>query len=390
MKNNNLKNSLLLFIIAFVSTEIVLGQKFEFKINVDNKEREFIVSKPETASGSNGYPVVFMLHGTSGDGEKFYNISGWKELGEKEKVLTVFPSSLRYCVLDKDGNRGSTTKWNNGDLYSHACPNQTLKDDVKFLRHIIDTLKQIFPINSNMIYVSGFSNGGVMAAKLSVEMQDVFSAASCTGAFMDVDDSMYVSNKIPVWNMIGTHDSMFIERSGYPYIPFNDTCLQYLRTGIHAYLGSFGLDSTYKKSSDSLTLNYRYSSPLPGEKPGLLIHTLIKGMGHQYPNGSNFEGFRSAPMLWEFFKQFSKRTTSLDNTDKKMECYPNPFYSSVEINFYTSIQSIEIYDLSGIKYYSDQSVMTNVIDLSKLPPQLYIFKFYLSNGKTHITKLLKI
>jgi hypothetical protein len=28
-------------------------------------------------------PVVFMLHGTSGGGEKFYNISGWKEVGTK-------------------------------------------------------------------------------------------------------------------------------------------------------------------------------------------------------------------------------------------------------------------------------------------------------------------
>ena len=24
-------------------------------------------------------PVAFMFHGTGGDGEKFYNISGWKE-----------------------------------------------------------------------------------------------------------------------------------------------------------------------------------------------------------------------------------------------------------------------------------------------------------------------
>lgn len=54
-------------------------------------------------------PVVFMFHGTDQNGEQFYNISGWKEVGDAQNILTVFPSALSYCVKE-DGITKSSTK----------------------------------------------------------------------------------------------------------------------------------------------------------------------------------------------------------------------------------------------------------------------------------------
>ena len=58
--------------------------KKHFAVNVDGDIREYYVHIPTGYDGSTRFPVVFMLHGSGGNGLKFYNISGWVEEGEKE------------------------------------------------------------------------------------------------------------------------------------------------------------------------------------------------------------------------------------------------------------------------------------------------------------------
>lgn len=61
-----------------------------------------------------------MLHGTSGDGLKFYNISGWKELVEEENFITVFPSALSWCLCMMEIEK-HLTRWVNGTVLDHPC-----------------------------------------------------------------------------------------------------------------------------------------------------------------------------------------------------------------------------------------------------------------------------
>ena len=56
-------------------TGYVVG-KNRFTTPVDGDTREYYVHVPAKYNSNAATPVVFMLHGTSGDGEKFYNISG--------------------------------------------------------------------------------------------------------------------------------------------------------------------------------------------------------------------------------------------------------------------------------------------------------------------------
>lgn len=87
------------------------GGKIRVTTMVDGKEREYFIHLPDSYDGTKAFPLVFMLHGTSGDGEVFYNAYGWKELSETENFIPVFPSSGRYKIID-DGENKTTTKWN--------------------------------------------------------------------------------------------------------------------------------------------------------------------------------------------------------------------------------------------------------------------------------------
>lgn len=101
---------------------IPVQTRFDVTMTVESVERQFIVVRPSAPTPAGGYPVVFMFHGTSGDGERFYNISGWKEKGEREGFVTNFPSSWEHCFLndrgkpthyevEQRGSRGREVPW---------------------------------------------------------------------------------------------------------------------------------------------------------------------------------------------------------------------------------------------------------------------------------------
>lgn len=91
--------------------------KHHYAISVDDDNREYYVHIPKGYNGSTDLPVVFMLHGSGGEGLKFYNISGWVKEGDSENIITVFPSSWKYdCVLDDGVKKHNAEKWNSYDL----------------------------------------------------------------------------------------------------------------------------------------------------------------------------------------------------------------------------------------------------------------------------------
>ena len=84
------------------------------QVEVDGHPRQFVAYVPATAPATGPRaPVVFMFHGSSGTGEQFLRMSGWREQADATGLVAVFPTGLRYRILE-NGRR--STKWNDGDL----------------------------------------------------------------------------------------------------------------------------------------------------------------------------------------------------------------------------------------------------------------------------------
>ncbi len=100
-------------------TQGAVGLAYEVGVNcrvvdVDGHPRRFVVYVPATrpVTGPRA-PVVFMFHGSSGTGEQFLKISGWREQADATGLVAVFPTGLRYRVLDSGR---LSTKWNDYSL----------------------------------------------------------------------------------------------------------------------------------------------------------------------------------------------------------------------------------------------------------------------------------
>ncbi len=379
---------LLLFIVFCLSLISLYSQRrFDWKIKVDNELRDVIVVQPSNPAPPGGYPVVFMLHGTSGDGEKFYNISGWKELGEEENFITVFPSSLSWCFVE-DGIEKHNTKWVNGDLLSIPCAGkpQDYVDDVKFLKRIVQLVQDTFQVNSKMIFASGFSNGSVMIHKLANEAGDVFAAvAGGSGPLTELDSTNPV-NRIPVWFIVGSLDDRYIVPP-YTSLPFGgDSILAYLGVFLNRALACQGLTQTFIKKESNITHTYIFNEAQAGMTSKPYLFTLIKDMTHEYPNGANYP--LSAPKIfWEFFRQsVVTGTEGIGNLNEQILIYPNPSDGKVNIKAgYSKIEAIDICNFQGINIKRfDPGSTNNQLNLSTFPEGIYFI--HIKTSKGNVTK----
>jgi len=310
--------------------------KHEHRFVLEDSQREVIVYVPQRAVGKRA-PVVMMLHGTSGDGEKFYNISGWKEKADTEGLIAVFPTALVYCYaedenedgdFDDPGEHAISTKWAAGKLGGPKMPlctpaelaqlpparraevDHPLRDDVAYVRAILDLLAREYVIDARRVYVSGFSNGGSMSGRLAMELSDRFAAAACNSGFLSLPP-VAVPRPISVVLTSGEVDDKVLARLGIAALPMRESLLTevpYVETGVAAPMRTVqSVGSTYgydeRVVGGRKVIRYRWTESQLGATNAVEL-LVVEGLGHAYPNGTN-SPLVMADYLWTVFRERS-------------------------------------------------------------------------------------
>lgn len=130
------------------------------RLTVDGRERGYEFFVPALARP--GAPLVIVLHGTYGTGEKMQRGLGFDAQARQHGFLVAYPDA--YVA---PGAR-QTERWNDGrgTLPSSA----TGIDDVAFIAALIDDVARRFPIDPRRVFVTGTSNGGMMTYRLGCEL----------------------------------------------------------------------------------------------------------------------------------------------------------------------------------------------------------------------------
>ncbi len=381
-----MKLALRTFVLIIFCAELV-AQRFDFNLLLDGRQRECIVFKPNHSPPAEGYPVVFMLHGTAQDGEQFSNISGWKELGEQENFITVFPTSLKWCFVD-DGIEEYQTRWVNGNVIENPCsgPPQNYIDDVKFLKLLVSIISDSVPVNRSKVFASGFSNGCSMIHKLAMDAGDVFAAvAGTSGPLSSLDSINNPVRRIPIWFMLGNKDPKFIKPPFFE-LPFGgDSILAYLRGPISRALTCQGLTETFLKNETPITHTYIFNESQAMMNSSPYLFTLTKDMIHIYPNGTNFP--LSAPKLfWEFFKQATVVATE-DELQRQgwLSAFPNPSSDQIQFVIQDS-KAISPYALYVTNVYgqivfaeNNKIDQTFILEKNKIGSGLFMLHIHMGN-----------
>ncbi len=283
--------------------------KNEYNMEMDSTLRNFLIHVPQKYTDNTPVPVVFMLHGSTGTGTKFYNISGWVQKANEEGFIAVFPTALQYPIVEK--NNRLATKWSSGGLASQIPEGYPIKDDIPFFKELIALLDNSFMIDKSRLYISGFSNGGgFVKSRILDEMDDVF--AACSGGNIGFFEQMMPAHGryIPYYAFIGNKDENTVEGFGYEgSLPFNmDTLLlnALVQEKIQNFTNSLQLGPDFVQEPNAPRYNLiTWSDDLSGQGNEAKL-MIINNLEHKYPNGNNNQAGVSAPdILWDWFNKWS-------------------------------------------------------------------------------------
>ena len=138
----------------------------EFKLD----SRKYLLYVPRGYDASQAVPVVLFFHGGGGHMEQAAADYNWEEKADKEGIAVAFLNgSSRFP-------RRHLATWNAGSCCGYARDQKV--DDVGFTRQVIADIQERITVDTERIFATGMSNGGMMSHRLACEMADVFAAVA--------------------------------------------------------------------------------------------------------------------------------------------------------------------------------------------------------------------
>ncbi len=117
-------------------------------------------------------PVVIVLHGGGGNAENAVQMTGFDRVAARERFIVVYPNGTggrdaparRRAARERD----VLLTWNAGHCCASAMTNRV--DDVTFIGAVIDDIVASGRGDATRVYVTGMSNGAMMAHRLGREL----------------------------------------------------------------------------------------------------------------------------------------------------------------------------------------------------------------------------
>ncbi len=248
------------------------AQTVKLSLQVGGKTRSCMVHVP---SGASKAPLVFFVHGANGSGAAFESETKGDATADREKFIAAYPSA---------SSDGTTGTWD--DMQGTT--------NFPFFLAVIDTVDARYHIDRNKIYMTGFSQGGMISYVASCSYSDVFAAVAPVSGHSNTTCTL--KRPVPVFMTFGTSDigptSTFVADANlwnkWNKCPSTPTIVK-------PYPAS---------SANSGVTRVTYGSCDQGS---VVILDSIQGEGHQWPAASRLN---QADEVWAFFKQYSLNSTT--------------------------------------------------------------------------------
>lgn len=122
------------------------------------------------SSANRPRPLLLDLHGYTATAGAQRAHDGWAQLAESEKLIVAWPNGLHRS-------------WNAGGLCCGIAARHGV-DDVGFLRALVARLRALHNVDSERIYVTGHSNGCMMAQRFAREASETVAAVGCMSGYL--------------------------------------------------------------------------------------------------------------------------------------------------------------------------------------------------------------
>lgn len=284
------------------------GQRLKsFRTQVKNIDRSYHLFVPANYNPAKAAPLVFVLHGGGGSGEKMFESSDMHEIAERENFLVVYPDGATR------GEDGMDT-WDIGRADEADNGEAEPWDDISFMRKIIAETGDRYSIDPARIYATGISRGGMFSYRIACEMADVVAAIAPIAGAMEMDTRLCnPAASVPVMHIHGTEEENVPFGGGSGRLTKNEWSPVMPGLAFWKAHNRCSNDKTVTYDADDTTcVTYRDCSPV-----GATSLCLVGRHGHGWPGRPPMrwhqesgvpinEDFKASEMIWAFFKKNQK------------------------------------------------------------------------------------
>ena len=158
-------------------------------------DRSYVVDLPARATNA---PIILVLHGGGGNPAQFAANSGFSRPANAKGYAVIYPAGSAR------GRLGLLT-WNGGYCCGFAAKARV--DDVGFLDTVIADAVGRFGLNGDRVYLTGMSNGSLMAERYAALRAGHVQAVAGVSGTMDVRATS-IGGPVPLLHIHGTADPM--------------------------------------------------------------------------------------------------------------------------------------------------------------------------------------
>jgi polyhydroxybutyrate depolymerase len=288
-----------------------LGESPISRIDINGKQREFYLHKPNSIEKSKKYPCVITIHGGGGTAKAMLIESDLLAFADKKTFILALPEGNRSNP-GKPGNFATNPQtWNDGSgRFSVDC------DDVGFFSMLIDELISKHNADPKRIFVTGFSNGASMTLRLGVELSTKITAiAPISGHLWNMD---WVQEKpVPMCYIIGANDPLNPINGGNVKTPSGIT--EYhppVAKTIEKWVSNLSCKNEPKTTFDNIGVKCQTYSDC--KESTQIEYWTVEGLGHVWPGAvvsllpETMVGKASGKLsanetLWAFFSKHKQK-----------------------------------------------------------------------------------
>lgn len=274
--------------------------RFNGSINVDGRQRSYLLNLPPNYyAGSEDFALVIAMHGTGGDASQFETDYKFTQKANEEQFIVVYPEGTK-----SNGFLGIRT-WNAGYCCDYAANHNI--DDVKFIGQLIDFLSENYKIDTSRVYVTGMSNGGMMAYRLACEMPQRIAAIAPVSCSMVTGQGIKPSHPVPVLHLHSVLDTKIPQQGGvgigsYYFPPLDSVMNVWAKVNECTTGPEVVVDDS----------NFKLTTWTNCNNDVVIEYYLTKDGGHAWPGGTKSRDRADEPshvidandLIWDFFKQY--------------------------------------------------------------------------------------
>jgi polyhydroxybutyrate depolymerase len=249
-----------------------------------NYTRSFIVHTPPNYDPTNDpIPLLFVLHGYTGQAPSIRNYSGFDSIADEENFIVVYVQG----VTDITNNTG----WN-----VNVVSTFNEVDDVGLFSALIKYFKGNYNIADDKIFSTGMSLGGFMSYRLACELDEINSIGSVTGS-MSAYYNCVPPNQKSIIHFHGTSDTV---------VPYNGNSWSYNVENAHSFWANYNNCQNQSEvtvpdfNGDGIYSTQLISYGCDGSRE-VVLYTM-QDEGHTWFKKDWGHDLDTSRLIWEFFK----------------------------------------------------------------------------------------